>query len=67
MCTTVGITSEEEDALELFSGIGIPKNTDRYSCNGASWSIVVEEGELVDAAGSGAITSAIRVMTSESG
>nr|GFD34544.1 hypothetical protein [Tanacetum cinerariifolium] len=29
----------------------------------ASWSIVVEEGEPVDAAGFGATTSAIREMT----
>ncbi|GJY78583.1 hypothetical protein Tco_0484384 [Tanacetum coccineum] len=29
------------------------------TCDGASWSTVVEEGELVDAAGSGATTSAI--------
>ncbi|GKG10327.1 hypothetical protein Tco_0339073, partial [Tanacetum coccineum] len=35
--------------------------------DGASWSIVVEEGEPVDAAGSGVTTSAIRVMTSVSG
>ncbi|GJZ10880.1 hypothetical protein Tco_0545639 [Tanacetum coccineum] len=40
---------------------------DRYSCDGASWSTVVEEGELVDAAGFGATTLAIRVMTSGAG
>ncbi|GKF16274.1 hypothetical protein Tco_0061192 [Tanacetum coccineum] len=40
---------------------------DRYSCDGASWSIVVEEGEPVDAAGSGATTSAIGAMTSGAG
>ncbi|GJS72963.1 hypothetical protein Tco_0705804 [Tanacetum coccineum] len=37
---------------------------DRYSCDGASLSIVVEEGESVDVAGSGATTLAIRAMTS---
>ncbi|GJZ70344.1 hypothetical protein Tco_0633894, partial [Tanacetum coccineum] len=31
--------------------------------DGASWSIVVEEGEPVDAAGSGATTLAIGAMT----
>nr|GFB29255.1 hypothetical protein [Tanacetum cinerariifolium] len=31
--------------------------------DGASWSIVVKEGELVDTTGSGATTSAIGVMT----
>nr|GFC78155.1 hypothetical protein [Tanacetum cinerariifolium] len=31
--------------------------------DGASWSTVVEEGELVDAAGSRATTSAIEAMT----
>ncbi|GKG32835.1 hypothetical protein Tco_0430345, partial [Tanacetum coccineum] len=40
---------------------------DRYSCDGASWSTVVEEGEPVDAACSGATTSAIGVMTSGAG
>ncbi|GKA04308.1 hypothetical protein Tco_0677089 [Tanacetum coccineum] len=35
-----------------------------YNGDGASWSIVVEEGEPVDAAGSGATTSAIRAITS---
>ncbi|GKE95171.1 hypothetical protein Tco_1580026, partial [Tanacetum coccineum] len=32
--------------------------------DGASWSTVVEEGEPVDVAGSGATTSAIGAMTS---
>ncbi|GKG05075.1 hypothetical protein Tco_0315462 [Tanacetum coccineum] len=59
VCTTVGITSEEEDASESFSRIGIPKN-------GSSF-MFVEEGEPVDAAGSGATTSAIGEMTSEAG
>ncbi|GKE69222.1 hypothetical protein Tco_1527294, partial [Tanacetum coccineum] len=31
--------------------------------DGASWSTVVEEGEPVDTAGSGATTSVIRAMT----
>nr|GEW84224.1 hypothetical protein [Tanacetum cinerariifolium] len=35
--------------------------------DGAFWSIVVEEGELVDATGSGATTLAIRAMTLEAG
>ncbi|GKC23745.1 hypothetical protein Tco_1025895, partial [Tanacetum coccineum] len=35
--------------------------------DGVSWSTVVEEGEPVDAAGSEATTSAIRVMTSGAG
>ncbi|GJY99009.1 putative ribonuclease H-like domain-containing protein [Tanacetum coccineum] len=64
--TIVGITSEEEDALELFSGIGIPKNGSLL-CEGSSWSTVVEEGEPVDAAGSGATTSEIRAITSGAG
>nr|GFB64354.1 hypothetical protein [Tanacetum cinerariifolium] len=34
---------------------------------GASWSTVVEEGKLVDAAGFGATTSAIGAMTSMAG
>ncbi|GKF91045.1 hypothetical protein Tco_0274746, partial [Tanacetum coccineum] len=34
---------------------------------GASWSIVVEEGEPVDAESSGATTSAIGAMTSGAG
>ncbi|GKD20132.1 hypothetical protein Tco_1221835, partial [Tanacetum coccineum] len=57
--TTVGITSEEEDASESFSVIGIPKNGSLF--------IFVEEGEPVDATGSGATTSAIGVMTSGAG
>ncbi|GKF03735.1 hypothetical protein Tco_0030658 [Tanacetum coccineum] len=63
----MGITSEEEDASESFSGIGMPKNGSLFMCDGASWSTVVEEGELVDSAGSGAITSAIGAMTSGTG
>ncbi|GJY88918.1 hypothetical protein Tco_0503546 [Tanacetum coccineum] len=47
----VGITSEEEDASEMFSGNRMPKNGSLFMCDGASWSTVVEEGELVDAAG----------------
>ncbi|GKF18841.1 hypothetical protein Tco_0063759 [Tanacetum coccineum] len=39
----------------------------RMERDGASWSTVVEEGEPVDAAGSGATTSAIRAMTSRAG
>nr|GEZ58210.1 hypothetical protein [Tanacetum cinerariifolium]GFA18912.1 hypothetical protein [Tanacetum cinerariifolium] len=35
--------------------------------DGASWSTVVEEGEPVDSAGSGAITSAIEAITSGAG
>ncbi|GJS58095.1 hypothetical protein Tco_0652879, partial [Tanacetum coccineum] len=35
--------------------------------DGASWSTVVEEGEPVDAAGSGATTLAIGAMTSGAG
>ncbi|GKG33018.1 hypothetical protein Tco_0430528, partial [Tanacetum coccineum] len=35
--------------------------------DGASWSTIVEEGESVDAAGSGATTSLIRAMTSGAG
>ncbi|GKG29908.1 hypothetical protein Tco_0419806, partial [Tanacetum coccineum] len=35
--------------------------------DGASWSTVVEEGEIVDTAGTGAITSSFRVMTSGAG
>nr|GFD05886.1 hypothetical protein [Tanacetum cinerariifolium] len=35
--------------------------------DGESWLTVVEEGELVDAAGSGATTSAIGAMTSGAG
>ncbi|GKE67282.1 hypothetical protein Tco_1521443, partial [Tanacetum coccineum] len=35
--------------------------------DGAFWSTVVEEGEPVDAAGSGATTLAIRAMTSGAG
>ncbi|GKG32634.1 hypothetical protein Tco_0430144 [Tanacetum coccineum] len=45
---------------------------DRYSSvqhlsDGASWSTVVEEGEPIDAAGSGATTLTIRAMTSGAG
>ncbi|GJW76698.1 hypothetical protein Tco_0786727 [Tanacetum coccineum] len=53
VCTIIGITSEEEDASESFSGIRIPKNGSLFMCDGASWLTVVEEGEPVDAAGSG--------------
>ncbi|GJT70903.1 hypothetical protein Tco_1030189 [Tanacetum coccineum] len=60
----VGTPSEEEDATESFSGIGIPKNELLFTCDGTSWSTVIEEGEAVDVAGSGATTSAIRAMTS---
>ncbi|GJT44808.1 hypothetical protein Tco_0953523 [Tanacetum coccineum] len=72
----VGITSEEEDASESFSRIGIPKNGSRiefrsvvYELLGddASWSTVVEEGEPVDVAGSGATTLAIGAITSGAG
>ncbi|GJY03086.1 hypothetical protein Tco_0361238 [Tanacetum coccineum] len=63
VCTMVGITSEEEDASETFFGIRMPKNGSLFMCDGASWSTVVEEGEPVDAAGSGATTSAIGAMT----
>ncbi|GKD88602.1 hypothetical protein Tco_1364109 [Tanacetum coccineum] len=63
MCTMVGITSKEEDALESFSGIRIPKNLSLFMCDGTSWSTFVEKGEPVDAAGSRATTSAIGVMT----
>nr|GEW18425.1 hypothetical protein [Tanacetum cinerariifolium] len=35
--------------------------------DGVSWSTIVEEDELVDAAGSGATTSAIGAMTSGAG
>ncbi|GKF48925.1 hypothetical protein Tco_0142176, partial [Tanacetum coccineum] len=64
VCTIVGITFEEEDALEWFSGIRIPKNGSLFMCDGVSWSTIVEEGESVDAAGSGATTSVIGAMTS---
>ncbi|GJV42469.1 hypothetical protein Tco_1420909 [Tanacetum coccineum] len=67
VCTTVGITSEEEDASESFFGIKIPKNGSLFMCDGASCSTVVEECEPVDAAGSGATTSSIRAMTSGAG
>ncbi|GKE38780.1 hypothetical protein Tco_1462185 [Tanacetum coccineum] len=40
---------------------------DRYSCDGASWSIVFEEGKPLDAVSSGATTSAIGAMTSRAG
>ncbi|GKF74465.1 hypothetical protein Tco_0220797, partial [Tanacetum coccineum] len=60
----VGITSEEEDASEMFSGNRMPKNGSLFMCDGASWSTVVEEGKPVDATGSGATTSAIRAMIS---
>ncbi|GKC79966.1 hypothetical protein Tco_1130740 [Tanacetum coccineum] len=59
----VGITSEEEDASETFFGIRMPKNRSLFS-DGASWSTIVEEGESVDIAGSGATTSAIGAMNS---
>ncbi|GKE15822.1 hypothetical protein Tco_1423399, partial [Tanacetum coccineum] len=42
----------------------MPKNGSLFMCDGAYWSTVVEEGELVNAAGSGATTSAIGAMTS---
>ncbi|GJV39311.1 hypothetical protein Tco_1417751 [Tanacetum coccineum] len=48
----VGITIEEEDASELFFGIGMPKNGSLFMCDGASWSAVLEEGEPIDAVGS---------------
>ncbi|GKG23567.1 hypothetical protein Tco_0391603, partial [Tanacetum coccineum] len=35
--------------------------------DGASWSTVVKEGELVDTTGTGATTSLIRAMTSGAG
>ncbi|GKA47907.1 hypothetical protein Tco_0740865 [Tanacetum coccineum] len=62
----LGITSEEEDASETFFGIEMPKNGSLFMY-GASWSTVVEEGEPVNAAGSGATTLAIRAMTSRAG
>ncbi|GKA32961.1 hypothetical protein Tco_0719328 [Tanacetum coccineum] len=49
VCTRVGITSEEEDASETFSRIGMPKNGSLFMCDGASWSTVAEEGKPVDA------------------
>ncbi|GKF74102.1 hypothetical protein Tco_0220434 [Tanacetum coccineum] len=61
------ITSEEEDASESFSGIGIPKNGSLFMCDGASWSTIVEEGEPVNAAGSRTTTLVIGVMTSGAG
>ncbi|GKF01850.1 hypothetical protein Tco_0028773 [Tanacetum coccineum] len=60
----VGITSKEEDASELFSGIRMSKNGSLFMCDGASWSTVVVEGEPIDSAGAGATTSAFGVMTS---
>ncbi|GKF87696.1 hypothetical protein Tco_0258573, partial [Tanacetum coccineum] len=67
VCTMVGITSKEEDASKSFSGIGMLKNGWLFMCDGASWLTVVEEGEPVDAAGSGTTTSAIGAMTSGAG
>ncbi|GJR19992.1 hypothetical protein Tco_0968519 [Tanacetum coccineum] len=43
------------------------QRTDRYSCDGASWSTIVEEGEPVDKTGSRATTSTIGAMTSGAG
>ncbi|GKD75875.1 hypothetical protein Tco_1334157 [Tanacetum coccineum] len=43
------------------------RRMDRYSCDGVSWSTIVEEGEPVDAAGSGAATLAIGAMKSGAG
>ncbi|GJU92144.1 hypothetical protein Tco_1304567 [Tanacetum coccineum] len=57
------LLEKEEDASEAFSGIGIPKNGSLFMCDGASWLTVVEEGEPIDAAGTGATTSAIRAIT----
>ncbi|GJT41073.1 hypothetical protein Tco_0940938 [Tanacetum coccineum] len=48
---------------ESFSRIGMPKNGSLFMCDGKSWSTVVEEGEQVDASGSGATTSVIGAMT----
>nr|GEW97765.1 reverse transcriptase domain-containing protein [Tanacetum cinerariifolium] len=67
VCTTIEITSEEEDASKTFSRIEMSKNGLLFMCDGASWSTVFKEGKLVDAAGSEATTSAIRAMTSRSG
>ncbi|GJX73097.1 hypothetical protein Tco_0311692 [Tanacetum coccineum] len=65
VCTTVGITSEE-DASESFSGIGIPKNGSLFMLldDGASCYQLFEASNQFDAAGSGATTSGIRAMTS---
>ncbi|GJT72476.1 hypothetical protein Tco_1031762 [Tanacetum coccineum] len=46
-----------------FFGIRMPKNGLLFMCDGASWSTIVEEDELVDATGSGATTSTIVEMT----
>ncbi|GJV23364.1 hypothetical protein Tco_1376059 [Tanacetum coccineum] len=62
----VGITSKEEDASESFSEMKC-QIMDRYSCDGASWSTVIEEDEPIDAAGSRATTSAVGAMTSGAG
>ncbi|GKC13979.1 RNA-directed DNA polymerase, eukaryota, reverse transcriptase zinc-binding domain protein [Tanacetum coccineum] len=62
MCTIVGITSEEEDASESCSGIGMPKN-ELLFMYGASQSTFVKEGEPFDTADSGATTLAIGAIT----
>nr|GEY27638.1 hypothetical protein [Tanacetum cinerariifolium] len=72
---TVGITLEEEDATEMFSGNEMPKNGSLFMCaiskslfsssiaDDACGSTIVEEAEPVNAAGFGATTLAIRVIT----
>nr|GFB35615.1 hypothetical protein [Tanacetum cinerariifolium] len=53
----MGITSKEEDS-ELFLEL---------ECQRTDWYSFVKEGEPVDAAGSGATTSAIGAMTFKAG
>ncbi|GJY95053.1 hypothetical protein Tco_0511414 [Tanacetum coccineum] len=57
VCTTVGITSKEEDS-ESFSGIGIPKNGSLFMCatsklqgDGHLGQQVVEDGKAIDSSG----------------
>ncbi|GJZ64822.1 hypothetical protein Tco_0621518 [Tanacetum coccineum] len=64
VCTTVGITSEEEDALESFSGIGIPKNGSLFMC---ATSNCLRKVNWLDAAGLKATTLAIGATTSGAG
>ncbi|GJS62583.1 hypothetical protein Tco_0657367 [Tanacetum coccineum] len=59
----LGILLGKEILMRMIGAFGVVCG---YWC-GASWSTVVEEGKPVDTAGSGATTSAIRVMTSGAG
>nr|GEU52493.1 retrovirus-related Pol polyprotein from transposon TNT 1-94 [Tanacetum cinerariifolium] len=63
MCATSKSRFSTSTLLEM-TGDCVSGKVYELLADGASWSTVVEEGELVDSAGSGATASVIRAMTS---